>query len=131
MFIYHMLVNVSNGELMDKYSILLIKKEFIKDSTKIKYINTEIEYLLDNVNMIKKNFNIDLLFTDLIMINKKLWVIEDEIRLKEKEKQFDKEFIELARSVYHTNDIRAKIKNKINEETDSKIYEVKSYEKYN
>ena len=126
-----MLVNVSNGELMDKYSILLIKKEFINDSTKIKYINTEIEYLLDNVNLIKKNFNIDALFSELIKINKKLWVIEDEIRLKEKEKQFDKEFIELARSVYHTNDLRAKIKNKINEETNSKIYEVKSYEKYN
>ncbi len=126
-----MLVNVSNGELMDKYSILLIKKEFINDSTKIKYINTEIEYLLDNVNLIKKNFNIDALFSELIKINKKLWVIEDEIRLKEKEKQFDKEFIELARSVYHTNDLRAKIKNEINEETNSKIYEVKSYEKYN
>jgi len=116
---------------MDKYSILLIKKEFINDSTKIKYINTEIEYLLDNVNLIKKNFNIDALFSELIKINKKLWVIEDEIRLKEKEKQFDKEFIELARSVYHTNDLRAKIKNEINEETNSKIYEVKSYEKYN
>ena len=126
-----MLVPVSNGELMDKYSILLIKKEFIQDSTKISYVNKEIEYLIDHVNKIKINFNIDELFNNLIKVNKKLWVIEDELRAKEKKKEFDKEFIELARSVYYTNDERATIKNMINNETNSNIFEVKSYEKYN
>lgn len=126
-----MLVPVSNGELMDKYSILLIKKEFINDSTKISYVNKEIEYLIDYINKIKVNYNIDILFDKLIKINKKLWVIEDELRVKEKKKEFDKEFIELARSVYYTNDERAFVKNKINLETNSNIFEVKSYEKYN
>ena len=126
-----MLVPVSNGELMDKYSILLIKKEFINDSTKIFYVNKEIEYLIDYINKIKVNYNIDILFDKLIKINKKLWVIEDELRVKEKKKEFDKEFIELARSVYYTNDERASVKNKINLETNSNIFEVKSYEKYN
>lgn len=126
-----MLVPVSNGELMDKYSILLIKKEFINDLTKISYVNKEIEYLIDYINKIKVNYNIDKLFDELIKINKKLWVIEDELRVKEKKKEFDKEFIELARSVYYTNDERASVKNKINLETNSNIFEVKSYEKYN
>ena len=126
-----MLVPVSNGEFMDKYSILLIKKEFIDDLTKINYVNQEITYLLEHVNKIKTTYNIDALFDKLIKINKKLWVIEDELRGKERKKEFDKEFIELARSVYFTNDERAFVKKQINEETDSNIFEVKSYEKYN
>tara|TARA_B110000483_G_scaffold243596_1_gene334425 strand:+ start:7446 stop:7826 length:381 start_codon:yes stop_codon:yes gene_type:complete len=126
-----MLVPVSNGELMDKYSILLIKKEFINDLTKTNYVNQEITYLLEYVNKIKTTYNIDEVFNKLIEVNKKLWVIEDELRVKEKKQEFDKEFIELARSVYFTNDERAFLKKQINEDTDSNIFEVKSYEKYN
>jgi hypothetical protein len=123
-------VPVSNGELMDKFSILLIKKEFIKDNSKLDKINTEIEFLINHINNIKKEFDIDILFAKLIDVNKKLWTIEDNIRQKEKNKEFDKEFIEIARSVYFTNDKRCEIKNKINILTNSSIFEVKSYEKY-
>lgn len=125
-----MLIPVSNGELMDKYTILLIKKEFINDLIKTNYVNQEITYLLEYVNKIKTTYNIDEVFNKLIEVNKKLWVIEDELRVKEKKKEFDKEFIELARSVYFTNDERAVLKKQINEDTDSNIFEVKSYEKY-
>ena len=125
-----MLIPVSNGELMDKYSILLIKKEFINDLTKTNYVNQEITYLLEYVNKIKTTYNIDEVFNKLIEVNKKLWVIEDKLRVKEKKQEFDKEFIELARSVYFTNDERTVLKKQINEDTDSNIFEVKSYEKY-
>ena len=125
-----MLIPVSNGELMDKYSILLIKKEYINDLTKTNYVNQEITYLLEYVNKIKTTYNIDEVFNKLIEVNKKLWVIEDKLRVKEKKQEFDKEFIELARSVYFTNDERAVLKKQINEDTDSNIFEVKSYEKY-
>ena len=125
-----MLIPVSNGELMDKYSILLIKKEFINDLTKTNYVNQEITYLLEYVNKIKTTYNIDEVFNKLIEVNKKLWVIEDKLRVKEKKQEFDKEFIELARSVYFTNDERAVLKKQINEDTDSNIFEVNSYEKY-
>lgn len=121
---------VSNGELLDKYSILLIKKENIKNQEKIEKINNEISYLINNVNKLKEEFNIDNLFTSLLNVNKKLWNIEDNIRIKEKKQEFDDEFIQLARSVYFTNDERARIKNEINNNTNSNIFEVKSYEKY-
>ena len=123
-------VPVSNGEVMDKFSILLIKKEFIKDNSKLDKVNTEIEFLIEHINNIKQQFNIDLLFSKLLDVNKQLWTIEDNIRQKEKNKEFDKEFIEIARSVYFTNDKRCEIKNEINILTNSSIYEVKSYEKY-
>ena len=125
-----MLIPVSNGELMDKYSILLIKKKYINDLKKTNYVNQEITYLLEYVNKIKTTYNIDEVFNKLIEVNKKLWVIEDKLRVKEKKQEFDKEFIELARSVYFTNDERAVLKKQINEDTDSNIFEVKSYEKY-
>ena len=115
---------------MDKFSILLIKKEFIKDTSKLDNVNIEIEYLIEHINKIKQKFDIDVLFSELIEVNKQLWVIEDNIRQKEKNKEFDKEFIEIARSVYFTNDKRCKIKNEINLITNSSIFEVKSYEKY-
>ena len=76
------------------------------------------------------NYDIDDLLEQLMEINSKLWDIEDTIRIKEKNKEFDNEFIQLARSVYFTNDKRAHIKNIINEKTESSIFEVKSYEKY-
>ncbi len=123
-------IPVSNGELMDKFSILLIKKEFIKDISKLDNVNIEIEYLIEHINNIKQKFDIDVLFSELIEVNKQLWVIEDNIRQKEKNKEFDKEFIEISRSVYFTNDKRCEIKNKINLITNSLIFEVKSYEKY-
>jgi hypothetical protein len=123
-------VPVSNGEVMDKFSILLIKKEFIKDNSKLDKVNTEIEFLIEHINNIKQQFNIDLLFSKLLDVNKQLWTIEDNIRQKEKNKEFDEEFIEIARSVYFTNDKRCEIKNEINILTNSSIYEVKSYEKY-
>ena len=125
-----MLVPVSNGELMDKYSILLIKKEHIKDTEKLKKIDDEINYLIDSINKLNAEFNLDELFGQLLFTNKKLWNIEDSIRMKEKNQEFDDDFIQIARSVYFTNDIRAKIKNDINNLTKSNIFEVKSYEKY-
>lgn len=125
-----MLVPVSNGELMDKYSILLIKKEHIKDTEKLKRIDDEINYLIDSINKLNSEFNLDELFGQLLFTNKKLWNIEDSIRMKEKNQEFDDDFIQIARSVYFTNDIRAKIKNDINDLTKSNIFEVKSYEKY-
>ena len=125
-----MLVPVSNGELMDKYSILLIKKEHIKDTEKIKRIDDEINYLIESINKLNAEYNLDELFGQLLITNKKLWDIEDSIRMKEKNQEFDNDFIQIARSVYFTNDIRAKIKNDINDLTKSNIFEVKSYEKY-
>lgn len=125
-----MLVPVSNGELMDKYSILLIKKEHIKDTEKLKRIDDEINYLIDSIDKLNSEFNLDELFGQLLFTNKKLWNIEDSIRMKEKNQEFDDEFIQIARSVYFINDVRAKIKNDINDVTESNIFEVKSYEKY-
>ena len=121
---------VSNGELLDKYSILLIKKKKIKKQEKIEKVNNEIKCLINYVNKLKDEFDIDNLFDALLNVNKKLWNIEDNIRIKEKKQEFDEEFIQLARSVYFTNDERARIKNEINNNTNSNIFEVKSYEKY-
>ena len=123
-------IPVSNGELIDKYTILLIKQEFIKDSNKLKKVEDEINVLKSFVKELIHKYDIQELMNNLKNINKELWNIEDNIRLKEKAQLFNKEFIELARSVYFTNDKRAIIKNNINEKTNSSIFEVKSYEKY-
>ena len=123
-------IPVSNGELIDKYTILLIKQEFINDTNKLKKVEDEINVLKLFVKELIHKYNIEELMNNLKNINKELWNIEDNIRLKEKAQLFDKEFIELARSVYFTNDKRAIIKNNINEKTNSSIFEVKSYEKY-
>jgi hypothetical protein len=125
-----MLVNVSVGELIDKFTILLIKQKKITNDEKLLKVKTEIEYLQPNIQEVKDNYDINDLLEELIEINSKLWDIEDNIRIKEKNKEFDNEFIQLARSVYFTNDKRANIKNIINEKTKSAIFEVKSYEKY-
>lgn len=125
-----MLVNVSVGELIDKFTILLIKQKKITNDEKLLKVKTEIEYLQPNIQEVKDNYDINDLLEKLIEINSKLWDIEDNIRIKEKNKEFDDEFIQLARSVYFTNDERAHIKNIINEKTKSAIFEVKSYEKY-
>lgn len=125
------LVPISVGELFDKISILEIKKIKIKDKYKLKDINFELNELkgiITKKNLNNKN-NKDQ-YIKLLNINKRLWNIEDKKRSYEKTKKFDKKFIELARKVYILNDRRAKIKNKINLNSGSKIKEVKSYEKY-
>ena len=125
-----LLVPVSNGEVIDKYTILLIKKIFIENKEKIDKVNKEIEFLKDLISDLLNKYKIEDEFNNLYEVNKKLWNIEDDIRIKEKNKIFDSKFIELARSVYITNDERSEIKNEINLKTESNIFEVKSYKKY-
>jgi hypothetical protein len=120
-------VPISIGELFDKLSILMIKSDKITDSYKLININKEIDYLKPIVDKYKID---EELFNELIDINKQLWDIEDNIRKKEYYKEFDNIFIELARSVYINNDIRANIKNKINEYFNSDIIEIKEYFQY-
>ena len=125
-----MILEVSIGESVDKATILSIKSEKIKDENKLTNINKELEYLL---TLLFENHKITInsdLFMELKSVNEKLWVIEDSIRDKEFNKEFDSEFIELARSVYITNDKRSKIKNKINILLNSNIIDIKSYTKY-
>jgi hypothetical protein len=121
-------VPVSIGELFDKYTILLIKKENIKDTTKLDMVLKEINYLYPYIN----NYNIDnIIINELKEVNNELWIIEDKIRIKELNKEFDDEFIKLARSVYITNDKRSQIKNKINYLLNSSLTDIKSYVNYN
>ena len=127
-----MIINtpVSLGELVDKISILHIKNINIKDDEKLKLIKEELELLNQTLNKhIKKN-DIQNYLDSLIEINSKLWVIEDDIRDCERNKKFDQIFIDLARSVYFTNDKRSEVKLEINKKFGSKIIEVKSYEEY-
>ena len=125
------LVEVSIGELLDKISILEIKKEKIKDSEKLKFINDEYNVLKDQFNMnVKSDEKIDKLFKSLKEINSKLWVIEDDKRLCEKNSDFGEEFIKLSRDVHFLNDERAKIKLEMNNHTGSKIKEIKEYTSY-
>ena len=125
------IVEVSVGELLDKISILEIKKEKIKDSEKLKFISNEHSILK---NQFEKNVKSDdkliKLFKDLKEINAKLWVIEDDKRMCEKNKDFGEKFIKLSRDVHFLNDNRAKIKLEINNHTGSKIKEVKEYTNY-
>ena len=122
------LIPVSIGELWDKYSILSIKIEKIKDETKRNYIQLEIEML--QTYMQKYDYMESPLYIDLKKTNETLWDIEDNLRIKESWKEFDHAFIELARSVYYTNDKRAEIKKKINEIYHSYLHEVKEYNNY-
>ncbi len=125
------LVEVSVGELLDKISILEIKKDRIKDSDKLKFINAEYEVLK---NELKKNIKIDgkleKLFVALKNVNSKLWIIEDNKRKCEKDSNFGEDFIRLSRDVHFLNDTRAKIKLDINNHTGSKIKEIKEYTTY-
>lgn len=117
-------VPISIGELYDKYSILLIKKEKIHENDKLYFINKEIEYLQPFIN----KFNLPLgIIERMRAVNEKLWNIEDDIRIKEHNKEFDEQFITLARMVYKTNDERHKIKCEINTIINSEIREIKSY----
>ena len=125
------LVEVSVGELLDKISILEIKKDRIKDSNKLKFINEEFEVLKSEL---EKNIKIDeklaKFFTALKNVNSKLWIIEDEKRKCEKDSDFGENFIRLSRDVHFLNDTRAKIKLDINNHTGSKIKEIKEYTSY-
>ncbi|MDC0997279.1 DUF6165 family protein [Candidatus Pelagibacter sp.] len=125
------IVEVSIGELLDKISILEIKQEKIKDPEKLKFISDEHAILKDQLNKnVKSNDEIEKLFQSLKEINAKLWVIEDDKRLCEKEKDFTEKFIKLSRDVHFLNDDRAKIKLEINNITGSKIKEIKEYTSY-
>lgn len=120
---------ISLGELVDKISILRIKIEKIDDEVKIEYAEFEEEKLFERLDKLKLD-GIDQFLQQLLETNSKLWEIEDLVREEEKSKSFGKTFVELARSVYVTNDQRFKIKNEINKKYGSEIVEVKSYEKY-
>jgi hypothetical protein len=125
------LVEVSVGELLDKISILEIKQEKIKDSEKLKFINEEHSILKDQLNNnVKSDQKLTELFESLKQINAKLWIIEDDKRQCEKEKNFTETFIKLSRDVHFLNDDRAKIKLEINNHTGSKIKEIKEYTSY-
>ena len=125
------LVEVSVGELLDKISILEIKQEKIKDTEKLKFINEEHSILKDQLNKnIKSDQKLNELFESLKQINAKLWVIEDDKRQCEKEKDFTESFIKLSRDVHFLNDDRAKIKLEMNNHTGSKIKEIKEYTSY-
>ena len=125
------LVEVSVGELLDKISILEIKKEKIKDAEKLKFINDEYEILKSEFDKnVKSDDRLTKLFEVLKEINSRLWIIEDDKRLCEKNSDFGEMFIKLSRDVHLLNDNRAKLKLEINNYTGSKIKEIKEYTKY-
>ena len=125
------LVEVSVGELLDKISILEIKKEKIKDPEKLKFINDEHAILKNQLDQnVKSDQKLNELFQSLKEINGKLWVIEDDKRMCEKNSDFTENFIKLSRDVHFLNDDRAKIKLEMNNHTGSKIKEIKEYTSY-
>ena len=125
------LVEVSIGELLDKISILEIKKVKIKDPKKLEFINDEYNILKSQLDQnVKSGEKLDNLFQSLKEINSKLWVIENEKRMCEKNSDFGEKFIKLSRDVHFLNDERAKIKLLINDQSGSKIKEVKQYTDY-
>jgi hypothetical protein len=123
-----MKIEVSVGEIVDKLSILQIKTGMIKDQKKLANVKKEYDYLSNIVFDELKIEQSD--FFNLVVINSKLWEIEDRIRNKERDQEFDQDFIDLARSVNFTNDERAEIKKSINLKYGSYFVEEKSYEKY-
>ena len=125
------LVEISVGELLDKISILEIKKVKIKDPKKLEFINDEYNILKSQLDQnVKSGEKLDNLFQSLKEINSKLWVIENEKRMCEKNSDFGEKFVKLSRDVHFLNDERAKIKLLINEQSGSKIKEVKQYTDY-
>ena len=131
-----MKIEVSNGEIMDKLTILAIKLQQIKDAAKLKNVQTEYDVLAPIVHGMYEALEaedkelLQDLHKNLQDINQTLWNIEDQIRIHESKKDFEDDFVELARSVYFTNDERAEFKKKINELTGSLLVEEKSYEDY-
>ena len=129
-----MKIEVSNGEIIDKYTILEIKLSEIKDKNKLKNVRQEYNVLTPNIKEIykasKDQDHLKKLHNDLLEVNKKLWKIEDDIRECERANDFSKKFIDLARAVYYTNDDRSDVKKEINLLTGSDLTEEKSYEDY-
>ncbi len=127
----NLVIPISPGELIDKITILEIKRESIVDKEKLSNINLEYKVLLDTLeNKIIASNEIDSLRIKLKTINKRLWDIEDQLRDLERSKTFNEDFIKLARSVYFTNDERSEVKKSINKLLNSEIVEEKSYSKY-
>ena len=127
----NILVNTSLGELIDKMTILEIKQQNIQDETKLVNINNELTKLVGILNSLELDLKLLTPYEkQLAEINLQLWNIEDELRDLEREKKFDEQFIEVARSVYFTNDQRAKIKKEINIAFGSELVEEKSYQSY-
>ena len=125
------LVEVSVGELFDKISILEIKKDKIKDSEKLKFINNEYDVLKSELEKnVKQDEKLEKFFVELKNINSKLWIIEDDKRKCENDSNFGENFIRLSRDVHFLNDSRAKIKLDINNHSGSKIKEIKEYTSY-
>ena len=125
------IVEVSVGELLDKISILEIKQTKIKDPEKLKFINNEHSILKDQLEKnVKSDDNLNNLYQSLKEINAKLWVIEDDKRQCERDKDFGEKFIKLSRDIHFLNDNRAKIKLEINNHTGSRIKEIKEYTSY-
>ena len=125
------LVEVSIGELLDKISILEIKKEKISNPDSLKFINNEYDILKDQFNKnVKVDDKLNKLFKSLKEINGKLWIIEDDKRMCEKNSDFGEKFIKLSRDIHFLNDSRSKIKLEINNHTGSKIKEIKEYTTY-
>ena len=125
------LVEISVGELLDKISILKIKKEKIKDTDKLKFVDDEYNILKDQLEKnIKVDNKLNELFDSLKNVNSKLWIIEDEKRLYEKNSNFDEKFIKASRDIHFLNDERSRIKLEINNYTGSKIKEIKQYTNY-
>ena len=125
------LVEISVGELLDKISILEIKKKKIKNTENLKFINDEYNVLKDQLDKnVKSDEKLEKLFQSLKEINAKLWIIEDDKRMCEKNSDFGDKFIKLSRDVHILNDDRAKIKLEINNYTGSKIKEIKEYTNY-
>jgi hypothetical protein len=123
-------IPVSVGEMIDKLSILQVKKIKVSNEEKLEFINKEFELLYNFSSEYLNNLEIELIYTKLILVNTNLWDIEDKLRILEKEKKFDTEFIASARKVYFTNDERFRLKNEINLLTSSEIREIKDYVKY-
>ena len=125
-----MKIEISHGEIVDKLTILQIKNQNIIDPIKLDNIVKEYDYLL---SVVENDLGISIEspeYLELLSINNELWVIEDDIRDKERIKEFDDDFIKLARAVYYTNDVRAKIKKEINLKYSSGFIEEKSYQSY-
>ena len=123
-------VPVSVGELIDKLSILHVKKIKISNEEKLTLVNKEFELLYNLSSVHLDSSEIESLYHQLCDINEKLWDVEDKLRVLEAEKRFEGEFVDLARKVYFTNDERFRLKNEVNLITDSEIREVKEYVKY-
>jgi hypothetical protein len=123
-------IPVSVGELLDKVSILSIKRDMISDTDKLSKVKIELNQLMDLARPILQDDELERLYDNLLVVNKDLWDVEDVLRRMEADKKFDEQFIAKARSVYFLNDRRFEIKNKINTVMGSEINEVKQYVNY-